>query len=302
MPTTQPGKERVMNVDDHNEPSSEKEVPPTGGGEPEVPKKRSTSAGKPKGTKEAKGDGKNPGNGEGSDAFTMPSNKELALAMAGLEGGLPNEAAPPPPTAPSQPAVALSPLLQSALAPGDVNFDEAAATAGPVRYTSIQRRKPRADEPFRILPRDTYGSTMLYMLSQSREGKGRGEHDSYVVTPKVRAGVVSQPHTMKRIRRHAIVLAVNSFGVPFFIEVDMDSTHHAAQAKRELIKLATEKWMVVFWDEVAGQHVYKPAADQTMKVVAPVQSFTELLNLTYNDDATVSALNHKVLMRQWIAV
>ena len=198
--------------------------------------------------------------------------------LARLETKSPDHSEPAPAPAPSQDAAPLNALLMSALAPGDVNFDEATAAAGPVRYTSFQRRRPKGDEVFRILPQ-TYGSTMVYMFSLSREAKGRGEHDSYIVTPLVRAGVVSQPHILKRIRRCAVCVAVNTFGAHFMLEIDMDSTNFAAQASRDWARLAREQWINVYWDEGKKQHVYQPALDQSMPVAharADVQRIGEL--------------------------
>jgi hypothetical protein len=239
-------------------------------------------------------------NGSGAEVI-VPSVARLTEEAAKLESGSILVAAPAPEATPSQEAVPLSAVLMSALAPGAVNFDEAAAAAGPARYTSLQRRRPKGDEVFRILPRD-YGETILYMLTLSREAKGKGEHDSYIVTPSVKAGVVSQPHIIKRIHRCAVCVAVNVFGAHFIIEIDMDSTHFAAQSCRAWAKLALNEWINVYWDEAKKQHVYTPTADQSMKVVVPAQSFNELLNLTYDESATIPDLNHPVLRRLWIAV
>jgi hypothetical protein len=105
----------------------------------------------------------------------VPSVARLTEEVAKMESGPIPVAAPAPEATPSQEAVPLSAVLMSALAPGAVNFDEAAAVAGPVRYTSLQRRRPKGDEVFRILPKD-YGETILYMLALSRESKAKGEH------------------------------------------------------------------------------------------------------------------------------
>ena len=204
------------------------------------------------------------GNGDGKSVEVLtPSAAQLAEEMGKLEGALPDQAGPAPDAVASQEAIPLNAVLMSALAPGDVNFDEATAAASPVRYTSLQRRRPKGDEVFRILPK-SYGESMLYMLALSREAKGKGEHDSYVVTPSVRAGVVSQPHILKRIRRCAVCVAVNTFGAHFIIEIDMDGTHFAAQASRDWARLARDRWLNVYWDEAKKQHVYRPAADQSM--------------------------------------
>lgn len=235
-----------------------------------------------------------------AEVFT-PSAARMIEELARLETKSPDHSEPAPAPTPSQGAAPLNALLMSAMAPGDVNFDEATASAGPIRYTSLQRRRPKGDEVFHLLPQ-TYGSTMVYMFSLSREAKGRGEHDSYIVTPLVRAGVVSQPHILKRIRRCALCITVNTFGAHFMVEIDMDSTNFAAQASRDWARLAREQWINMYWDEGKKQHVYQSALDQSMPVALPAQSFNELVNLTYDESTFISSLDHPILRRLWIAV
>jgi len=230
----------------------------------------------------------------------VPSVAQMDEELARLAAKLPEYPESAPAEVPSQDAAPLNALFQTALAPGAVNFDEATTAASPAQYTSLQRRRPKGDEVFRILP-PAYGTTMVYMLPLSREAKGKGEHDSYIVTPNVRAAVISQPHILKRIRRVAVCVAVNTFGAHFITEIDMDSTNFAAQACRDWARLAIEQWMNVFWDEAKKQHVIQRAADQSMPVVVPSQSFNTLLNLTYDESTFIKDLDHKVLRRLWIA-
>ena len=249
----------------------------------------------PKARAKKKGNGREP-----VTPAPLPSAVQMDEEMARLAAKLPEYSEAAPAAVPSQDAVPLNALFQTALAPGAVDFDAATTATGPVEYTSLQRRRPRGDEVFRLLP-PSYGTTMVYMLPLSREAKGKGEHDAYIVTPNVRSGVISQPHIVKRIRRVAICVAVNTFGSHFITEIDMDSTTFQAQVCRDWARLAVDQWMNVFWDEGKKQHVIQRAADQSMPVVVPSQSFNTLLNLTYDESTFIKDLDHKVLRRLWIA-